>query len=240
MENKKPTNAQLTSRIKNSPLHLDRTADTKSIYFSDKGLRLTYDDKEMYTLIATNYHTHVFNNFNGDGVSAPYMFTKRVVEIMTDLIAEIENGKIEGVKKEDVFGNGYQFETLKNILEGKEDKTDYYVVSLYGQYLFNIFMPLYSIGLGRVESFMVYEDFMHNVARNSILLSEKTDDMTNKEFIKSVYAEIKKFTDDVEEYVLFPKKSDEEVMKENIDAIMQQETEDFMKEKIAEEDGRKD
>ena len=56
----KPTNAQLLRRIQKSPLHLDFTKNTVSVYFSDKGLRLTVDDTEGYALIATGYHTHYF------------------------------------------------------------------------------------------------------------------------------------------------------------------------------------
>ena len=43
-QSKKPTNAQLEKRLKCALLHIDKTKDTKSIYFDDKGLRLTIND----------------------------------------------------------------------------------------------------------------------------------------------------------------------------------------------------
>ena len=69
MEQKKPTNAQLLRRIQKSPLHLDFTKNTVSVYFSDKGLRLTVDDTEGYALIATGYHTHCFQSWTSNGIS---------------------------------------------------------------------------------------------------------------------------------------------------------------------------
>jgi hypothetical protein len=84
---------------------------------------------------------------------------------------------------------------------------------------------LYGIGETEVESFLVYEDYIHNIARNAILLSEKTDDMTNKQFLQKVIDNIKEFTDNLEENVLFHKKTDEQMMQENIEAIQEQENE---------------
>jgi hypothetical protein len=84
---------------------------------------------------------------------------------------------------------------------------------------------LYGIGETEVESFLVYEDYIHNIARNSILLSERTEDMTNKQFIQKVVDNIKEFTDNLEENVLFHKKTDEQMMQENIEAIQEQENE---------------
>jgi hypothetical protein len=95
-----------------------------------------------------------------------------------------------------------------------------------------LYSPQFSIGETEIESFLVYEDYMHNIARNSILLSEKTDDMTNKQFIQKVIDNIKEFTDNLEENILFPKKTDEQVMKEEIAAIQEQEQNDAMEAQI--------
>jgi hypothetical protein len=80
-----------------------------------------------------------------------------------------------------------------------------------------------------VEAFIVYENYLHNVACNSILLSEKTEDVTNKQFVEKVAQALKEYVADAEEVVVFKKKSDEELMKENIDAIQEQENEDVIK-----------
>ena len=214
--NSKPTNAQLLRRIQKSPLHLDFTKNTVSLYFSDKGLRLTVDDAEGYTLIATGYHTHYFQNWTSQGVSRPYLYTKRVIEIAND--------NLDAIKTE----SGYSYQRLIEILKEKEDKSEYNIVVYYEWFLFNIFQPLYGIGETEIESFLVYEDYIHNISRNTILLSEKTEDMTNKQFIQKVFDNMKEFTDNLEENVLFPKKSDEQMMQEEIAAIHEQEQNDAM------------
>ena len=211
MENKKKlTNGQLQRRLERALVHIDRTKGTSEVYFSDKGLRLTTN--EEYCIIATGYHRHIFNAFNAaQGISRPYLYTKRVVEIA--------NNHLEDCKTED----GYLFAKLLEALKAKEDWTEYNICVYWDWWCFNIFQPLYSIGESEVEQFFVYESYIHNIARNSVLLSEKTDGMTNKEFLRKVDEERAKFLEDMEERVLFEKKTDEEVARENIEAIQEQE-----------------
>jgi hypothetical protein len=78
----------------------------------------------------------------------------------------------------------------------------------------------------------VYEDYIHNIAKNSVLLSEHKEDVTNKQFIDGVIANIREFTDGLEESVLLHKKTDDELMKENIEAVQEQEQEQAMEAQI--------
>ena len=208
-QKKKMTNAQLLRRIQKSPLHLDLTKSTISVYFSDKGLRLVSDNS--YCVIETGYHRHVFSNISGAGLSRPWLYTKRVIEIA--------NAHLDDCKTED----GYSFAKLLEALKAKEDRTEYNICVFWDWWCYCIFQPLYSIGESEVEQFLVYESYIHNIARNSVLLSEKTDGMTNKEFLSKVDEEKAKFLEDMEERVLFEKKTDEEVARENIEAIQEQE-----------------
>lgn len=213
-QKKKPTNAQLQKRIENAIVFVPKTKDTISIFFSDKGVRLVADNDGC--VIETNYHRHVFSNITASGVSRPWLYTKRVIEIA--------NGNLEAIKTE----SGYSYQRLIEILKEKDDKSEYNIVTFFSWFLFNIFQPLYGIGETEVESFLVYEDYMHNIARNTILLSEKTENITNKQFIQKVIDNIKEFTDGLEERVLFHKKTDEQVMQEEIAAIQEQEQNDAM------------
>ena len=213
-QKKKPTNAQLQKRIENAIVFVPKTKDTISIFFSDKGVRLVADADGC--VIETNYHRHVYSNITSAGVSRPYLYTKRIIEIAND--------NLEAIKTE----SGYSYQRLIDVLKEKEDKSEYNIVVYYEWFLFNIFQPLYGIGETEVESFLVYEDYMHNIARNAILLSEKTKDITNKQFIQEILESIKHFTEDLEERVLFPKKTDEQVMQEEAAAIQEQEQNDAM------------
>lgn len=218
--NSKPTNAQLLRRIQKSPLHLDFTKNTVSLYFSDKGLRLTADDD--YAIIAFGYSQTVFNNYNMSGVSRPWLYVKRIIEIATENEASIKTD------------NGYSYQKLLEVLKEKEDKSQYNICVYFDWYLMCLYSPQFSIGETEIESFLVYEDYIHNIARNAILLSEKTEDMTNKQFIQKIFDNMKEFTDGLEENILFPKKTDEERMKEEIEAIQQTEQEQAME---AQKDG---
>ena len=213
-QKKKLTNAQLQKRIENAIVFVPKTKDTISVFFSDKGVRLVADSDGC--VIETNYHRHVYSNITSAGVSRPYLYTKRIIEIANDNLDTI---KTEG---------GYSYQRLVDVLKEKEDKSEYNIVVYYEWFLFNIFQPLYGIGETEVESFLVYEDYIHNIARNAILLGEKTEDMTNKQFIQKVVDNIKEFTDNLEENVLFHKKTDEQVMQEEIAAIQEQEQNDAM------------
>lgn len=219
MEQKKPTNAQLQKRIANALIHIDKTKGTESIFFSDKGLRLTVN--EDYAIIATGFHRHVFNAFNSaQGISRPYLYTKRVIEIA------IEN--INAVETED----GYSFAKILEVLKAKEDKSEYNIVTYYDWFVFNCFQPLYSIGESEIESFLVYEAYLHNIARQAVLLSEKKEDMTNKQFFENVIKNMQDFIEGVGERVVFHKMTDEEMAQANIEALTQNEQEQAMEAQI--------
>lgn len=212
MEQKKPTNAQLKRRIKNAIIHIDRTKDTESIFFTDKVLRLTVN--EDVVIIETGFHRHVFSNFTNSGVSRPYLYTKRLVEIANENDCKTDNG--------------YSFGKLLEALKAKEDKAEYNIAVFTEWWLYNCFQPLYSIGESEAESFLVYESYLHNIARNAILLSEKTEDMTNRQFFDAVIKNMQEFIGGIDERVIFPKKTDEELVKENVDAIQEQQANDVM------------
>ena len=208
MGEKKLTNGQLERRLKNALLHIDKTRDTKSIYFDDKGLRLTAT--EDFAIIETSFHRHVFNSITSQGISRPYLYTQRFIEIAlsNDCLVKDEKGNITR-----------SYNKLMSVLKEKEDKSEFNVC-WYTDLWFNvIFHNLYGIGETEIESFLVYESYLHNLARNKIILSEKTEDITNKMFIEQIGKELMEFTKDVDEHVVFQKKTDEERKKEEIDAL---------------------
>ena len=213
MEKKKPTKAQMERRIENAIVFVPKTKDTQSIFFSDKGVRLTVTDDKA--VIATGYHQHVFESYNMSGMSRPYLYTRRIVELA------LEND----CEQRDEKGNvtGYSYSSLLDTLNTKEDKAEYNIAYYYDWWLLNIFSPLYGIGETVSETFITYLDYVCVIAKNAIILSEKTEDMTNRAFLDKFIENVKEFTKDMTEGVIFPKKSDEEVMQENIEAVQNEE-----------------
>lgn len=218
---KKPTNAQLQKRIANAIIHVDRTKDTQSIFFDDKGLRLTVN--EEYAIIETGYHRHVFNNFTSDGVCRPYLYTKRIIEIANDNNAWVKD---EG-------GNlHYSYKRLMEVLKEKEDKNDYNIATYYDWWLFIIFNNLYAIAENEASYWLVFFKYVQALATNTILLEEHKEDLTNKAFIEKFKSLIDDFTKDIDERVVFHKLTDEEYVQGQIDAIAQFENEEIIKENI--------
>ena len=219
MEKKKITNGQLQNRLRNAILHIDRTKDTQSVFFDDKGLRLTVN--EDFAIIATGFHQHVFTNFTAQGVSRPYLYTKRFIEIALANDCTIKDAKGNVTRS---YGK------LLGILKEKEDQKEFQVAWYIDLWFNNIFHPLYGIGESEAESFLVYESYLHNIARNKIILSEKINDMTNLDFIDAVMQDVKAFTEGMDKRTIFKKKTDEEMMQENIEAAAAQQSEKAMEE----------
>lgn len=217
------TKAQMQRRIEQSPLHLNRTRDFKTIYFDDKGLRLSCDDNEGYCLIETSAHTHVFRSITVAGVSRPYLYVKRFIDMALENDCTVKDAKGNVTRS---YGK------LLAVLKEKEDQKDFQMAWYIDLWLNNIFHPLYGIGETVSESFLVYESYLHNLARNKVILSEKVNGMTNKQFIDEVLENIRKMTDGLDERVIFEAKTDEQKAQEEIDAIQQHQAE-----RVAEEGG---
>ena len=218
MEQKKETRATIERKIKNAVVFVPRDKETISVFFSDKGVRLTVTSDSA--VIAFGYSQTIYSNFTAAGISRPYLYTKRIIEIANENLKEIE------------VNGGYSYQRLLDVLKEKEDKSEYNIVTYYQWFLQNLFSPQYGIAEDEVSSFLVYEDYIHNIAKNSVLLSEHEEDMTNKQFIDKVIANIKEFTDNLEESVLLHKMTDEELAQANIEALAQNEQEQAMEAQI--------
>ena len=214
MEKKKPTNAQLERLIKNAIVLVPKNKTTKSVFFSDKGLRVTVSDE--YAVIATGFHRHVFDAFTSSGVSRPHLYAQRLVEIALENDCKTENG--------------YSLYKLVEVLKAKEDKAEYHIVTYIDWWLMTIFSPLYNIGESEMSSWLVYFKYLQAIAVNSIVLEEHNEDLTNKGFTEKFMAIIKELTEGVDEHVILKAKTDEEIMRENLEAMQEEEVEQNMQE----------
>lgn len=219
MEKRKPTKSEIERRIKNSLVFVAKDKDYQGVYFADKGLRLEVTQDN--TIISTTYHKHVFDNITSSGLSKPYIYTRRFIEIALDNDCKYtdENG--------DTF---YSYQKLMAVLKEKKEAPNEYAVAFFCDlWFYNLFMPLYSIDDNAASSFIVYLDYVCNIAKNAIILEEHAEDMTNKQFVDKYVDKVKEFTKDIVEAVIFPKRTDEELIQETVDALKEQEVEDNMK-----------
>ena len=215
---KKPTNAQLSRRIQNAVVLVEKDKDTKSIFFDDKGLRLTITMD--YAIIETGAHRHIFDFITPSGnVSRPYIYTKRFVEIADEndcIIEDRQGNKLRSYAK------------LFDVLKKKDDKTEYNIATYFDWWAFIIFDGLYSIGEGEASSWIVYFKYMCSIATNHILLEEHKEDVSNKQFVKRFVDLINEFTNGIDETTILHALSDEERLKQEMDALQKDEDENII------------
>jgi len=209
-QQKKATKGDLEKKMRSAVVFVPKDRETISVYFDDKGLRLTAT--EDFAIIATGAHQHVFRSVTVAGVSRPYLYTKRFIEIAlaNDSTWKDEKGQVRR-----------SYSKLFEIIKNKEDKTEYNICWYVDLWLNNIFSPLYSIDETEIASFLVYEQYLHNIAKQQIILSEHTDDMTNLQFVDALLDNEKKYFDGMTESVIIHKKTDEEKTQEEIDALQE-------------------
>lgn len=224
---KKPTNAQLSRRIQNAVVFVEKDKETKSIFFDDKGVRITITMD--FAVIETGAHRHVFDAIMSNGtISRPYIYARQFVDIALENDCVVTNDKGEQFRS---------YAKLFEVLKEKEDKTQYNICWFVDLWMFNIFAPLYEIDETQAGSFLVYERYMHNIARNSFLLDEHKEDVTNKQFVDAIIEKEKSFLEGVEETVILKGKSDEERMNEELEAL-QKDTEEKLIEEQANGKGK--
>ena len=217
--NKSITRGELERRIRNAIVLVPKTKDTTSVFFDDKILRLTVTDD--FAVIETGFHRHVFNQLTPNGVSRPYLYTKRFIEIAleNDCIVKDANGKATR-----------SYAKLMDKLKEKEDKTEYNLCWFVDLWFNNIFHPLYGIDETESAAFLIYDNYLHNIARNQIILSEKEKDITNIDFIKQEHELVNKYIEGMKEAVIFHKLTDEERKEQEIKALQEHEQDNLVTE----------
>ena len=204
---KKPTNGQLTKKIQNALVFVEKDKNYKSVFFDDKMLKL--ETTSDYCVVSTGYHRHVFDAINPNqsgGYSRPYLYTRQIIDLANEY-AKIANVKV------------MTYEAFLDFLNQKEDKSLYNIATYYSWWLFNIFQPLYQIWENEIDAFITYESFLHNIARSTVILSEKTEDVTNKQFVSLLQSKENEYFEGMQENVLFHKMTDEEAKQKEIDAL---------------------
>lgn len=219
MSNKQTTKGELERRMRNAIVLVPKTKDTISVFFDDKVLKLTATDD--FAVIETGFHRHVFNQLTPSGVSRPYLYTKRFIEIAIENDCTVRDAK----------GNvSRSYAKLMEMLKEKEDKTEYNLCWFVDLWFMNIFQPLYGIDETESAAFLIYDTYLHNIARSQIILSEKEKDITNIDFVKQEHELVNGYIDGMKEAVIFPKLTDKELQEREISAIQENEQEKIIEE----------
>lgn len=218
MEQKKtkPTNAQLQKRISRAVVHIDRTKDTKEVFFDDRGIRIVISDERA--IISQLSFMMTFDEIVSGGYSRNYMVLNRIVEMVDEYDCVVVNEKGE---KSVSFWKLY--DSVKNSTkEGHEAD--------------NGIITKFIIWFGVMQSsmFMLSErtDFTFALgtqyAMNSIISGSISKfyekDMTNKELLAEIAKEFDTYRDSVkEEFVVMKKETKEDRKQAIANAIQEQE-----------------
>lgn len=218
-ETKAPTKGELEKRIKSSVVFVPKDKETETVYFDDKGLRLTVTMD--FAIIETGYHRHVFNMITANGISKPYIYTQRFVDIAlkNDCTTTDAQGNITR-----------SYSKLITMLKEKEDRTEYNIAWFCDLWFFNIFAPLYELDETEAGAFLVYERYIHNIARQVAILDEHKEDVTNKVFVDKVIASEQELLAEITENVIFKARTDEQFIEDEVAAMQEQELEQAVKE----------
>ena len=212
-KDKKESKAQIENRLKNAVLFVPRDKEYIAVYFKDKGLRLEATDD--FAIVSTVSHSHVFNKITPSGVSRPYLYIKQMIAL--------------AMAYTDASTDGRSYAAMMERMKAKEDQSDYNIAWYVDKWLYNILMPLYTIGEDYASAFLVYEGFLHHVARNDIARREHLSDVTNVDFMKELTRLLQEYAKDFEPQVVYEKKSDDERIQEIADAMNEDKMEEAMK-----------
>ena len=115
-QGKKETKGDMERRMRSALVLVPKDKDYKGVYFDDKGLRLEVTSD--FAVITTGFHRHVFSSFTMQGVSRPYLYTKRFIDIAltNDCMVKDEQGNMTR-----------SYGKLMAVLDEKEDKSEFNV-----------------------------------------------------------------------------------------------------------------
>ena len=214
MKKKKPTKGDIERRLRDAIVLVPKDKEWKEIYFADRGLRLTITMD--YTVVATFYHRHVFDNINANGFCRAALYVKKLIEIAyaNDCTFKNEKGEVS-----------YSYEKLLDTLKKKEDKSEYNIAMYVSWWLMNIFAPLYQLSDEPSMQFVLYYNYLNNISNQSIFLDEHKEGLTNKQFIEQHNKMMEELFANLQESQIFEPLSDEQRMQQEIEALQQQEAE---------------
>ena len=109
---KKPTNAQLQRRIDNAIIHMERTKDTREVYFDDRNIRVIVN--EDMALLSNGVYSTTFQRYFFGGESNQYA----CLALLVDCATKYEPKIITQDKKGNKFRS---FALLSKVMQEKND-----------------------------------------------------------------------------------------------------------------------
>lgn len=165
---KKKSKAQLENEIASAIVFVPKKG-AKTLRLDDRGITFTVTDD--YTVVSTNYHRHVFSNYNSEGVVYIPYFVGAFIEIF-------ERYKTFGRLKDDK-GNviGFSFQKFMQETEGMLTRNEEVIIRRVDSWSLLISEPLYSLAPSDISELNRNIMFLSYLAKNGLLLAGHKDDL---------------------------------------------------------------
>lgn len=209
---KRPTNGQLQKRLERAVLHIDRTKDTKEVFFDDRGIRIIISDERA--IISQLSFMMTFDEIVSGGYSRNYMVLNRVVEMVDEYDCVVVNKK-----GEKCFSFWKLYDSVKNSTkEGHE--ADNGIITKFIVWFSVMQSSMFLLSERTDFTFALGTQYAMNSIISGSISKFYEKDMTNKELLTEIAKGFDDYRNGVEEEFVVMKKESEEDRKQAIaDAI---------------------
>lgn len=215
--NVKLTREQLQRRLDKAVLHIDRTKAFRSVYFADRGLRITVEDE--VALIGRSSYTLMFDRVVAGGYSRIYMMLSGIVDMASrfDCTAKDSSGE--------PFTSYYRLrDTLQK--EGV-DGGEYNVFVIFTAWFDVLQSTLFLAPEKPDEMWALNSIYALNTIVHGVISKPYGKDMDNRELWDELMKEIDGYSETMKgDFLVLRHKDKEEQDKELADALAEIEMED--------------
>lgn len=179
---KKKSKAQLENEIASALVFVPKKG-AKILRLDDRGITFMLTDD--YTVVSTNFHRHVFSNYNSAGVRYISYFVGAFIEIF-------ERYKTFG-KLTDDKGNvtGFSFQKFMKEADGILTREEEIIIRRVDSWSLLISEPLYSLAPSDVSELNRNIMFLSYLAKNWLLLAEHKDDLMYNDAMNKYIASVR-------------------------------------------------
>lgn len=180
-QSKKKSKSQLEHEISSAIVFVPKK-NAKTIHLEDRGITLSVTDD--FTVISTNFHRNVFNNYNSEGVSPIHSYITLFIDIA-------EKYKEFGEIKDDK-GNvtGFSF----GLLMGHKDEIDIIdlnLILLVDRWLMVLTEPQYVLYPSDISSLNLTSMYISFLAKSNALLRAREGDIMYYDFFNEYISSIR-------------------------------------------------
>lgn len=163
--------AQLRKKIEKAQMFIDKGADYKAVYFSDKGLGIHVC--KHYVVVSRPFHDIVYARITGAKYSSTALYLESVVDIANKYRDDMQIKMADG-------SPAYSFDKLFGL--SKLEEYEKILLDLFVKFIINLTEPLDGIGNTSFDMVNMLASYYSILAKNNVLLEARGEDMNRNVF----------------------------------------------------------